>query len=304
MPSNMADCQAVLISDNVYIGGGDGYTSLESQTVMVYKINSGSWTMLPSIGKKWFGMAAVNGELVLVGGKRLSPKGVTSELAVWDEGLRSWTHPLPDMPTARHSAAVVAYQGWLIVAGGDNGYNVCLNKVEVLDICSKNWFESSSLPKGCSTMSSVISGNNMWYLSGGTSTLHINQHIFNVCLDELISHAVWQPGTHPAVDISRTMSPWQILTDTPVKNSTLSLLTLCGALLTVGGDSSSAIHLYQPSSRNWVKIGDLPTKRSQCTVVLLPNGEIFVAGGQDELRGRPHTLNRCDIATVVYEEIL
>ena len=295
MPSSMADCQAVLIGDNVYIGGGDGYTSSESQTVMLYKIHSGSWAMLLSTGKKWFSMAAVNDQLVLIGGKRLSPKGATNELAVWDEGLQSWTNPLPAMPTARHSASVVAYQGWLVVAGGDNGYNVCLNKVELLDTHSQNWFESSSLPKGCSTMSSVVSGN-MWYLSGGISTLHVNQHVFSVCLDELISQAVWQPGTHPAVAISWTMSPWQILTDTPIKNSTL--IVLHGGLLTIGGDNSSAIHLYQPSSRNWVKIGDLPTKRSQCTVVLLPNGEIFVAGGQNELTGQPHT-NRCDIATVV-----
>ena len=82
MPSNMADCQAVVIGDNVYIGGGDGYTNLQSQMVMVYEINSGSWATLPHYDKKWFGMAAVNDQLVLVGGKGLSPKGVTNELAV------------------------------------------------------------------------------------------------------------------------------------------------------------------------------------------------------------------------------
>ena len=298
MPSNMTECQAVLIGDNVYIGGGDGYTTTQSQTVMVYHIHSGSWTMLPDDGKKWFGMAAVNDQLVLVGGKKLSPKGVTSELAVWDEGLRSWTYPLPDMPTPRHSTSVVAYQGWLIVAGGDNGYNVCQNKVELLDIHSKNnnyWFESSPLLKGCSAMSSTINGS-MWYLSSGisSSTLHnANRTVFSVCLDELISQAA---STH-ATSLT-SPSPWQILTYfTPVINSTL--LTLHSALLTVGGDSSSAIHVYQPSSRNWVKIGDLPTMRSQCAAIVLPNGDIFVAGGQNELRGRPHHLNRCDIATVV-----
>ena len=295
MPSNMAECQAVLIGDNIYIGGGDGYTTTQSQTVMVYHIHSGSWAMLPNNGKKWFSMAAVNDQLVLVGGTKLSPKGVTNELAVWDEGLRSWTHPLPDMPTARHSAAVVAYQGWLIVAGGDNGRNASLNKVELLDTHSKNnWFESVPLPKGCSSMSSTINGS-IWYLSSGisSSALHnANRIVFNVCLNELISQAA---STH-ATSLT-SPSPWQILTYTPVINSTL--LTLRGALLTVGGDSSSAIHLYQPSSRNWVKIGDLPIMRSRCAAIVLPNGEIFVAGGQNVLSFRPHHLNRCDIATVV-----
>ena len=292
MPLDMTNCQAVLIGDNVYIGGGDAYITINSQILMVYHIHSGSWTMLPNNGKKWFGMAAVNDQLVLVGGKRISlPPGATSELAVWDEGSRSWTHPLPDMPTQRHSVSVITYQGWLIVAGGGNEYNASLDKVELLNTVSKKWFEGLPLPKGFSTMSSVISGN-MWYISSHLSSglLHanVNQQVFSVCLDELISQAV--SSTSPS------KSPWQILTDILVKNSTL--LTLHGALLTVGGDSSSAIHLYQPSSRSWININYLPTKRSRCAAIVLPHGEIFVAGGQNEW-GRPHNLNRCDIATIV-----
>jgi hypothetical protein len=296
----MIDCQAVVIDDNVYIGGGDGYTTSQSQTVMVYNFRSGSWARLPSNGKKWFSIAAVNGQLVQVGGKRLSSKEVTSELAVWDEGIQSWTHPFPDMPTPRHSVSVVAYQGWLVVAGGDNGYNVCLNKVELLDTHSKKWYEGSPLPKGFSIMSSVINGN-MWYLSSGISSSLLsfnraNQQVSSVCLDELISQAVLQPCTQHAASLtSALISPWQILTDTPVRNSTL--LILHGALLTVGGESIH-MHLYQPSSKSWIKMSDLPRKRSRCAAAVLSNGEIFVAGGQNEM-GRPHGLNLCDIATVM-----
>ena len=113
MSSNMSDCQAVVIGDNIYAGGGDGYTNLQSQMVMIYKIHSGSWEMLPHNGKKWFGMAAVNGQLVLVGGKQISPKRTTNQLSVWDEGLQSWTHPFPDMPTPRHSVSAVSYTNML-----------------------------------------------------------------------------------------------------------------------------------------------------------------------------------------------
>lgn len=297
MPSNMADCQAVVIGDNVYIGGGDGYTNLQSQMVMVYEINSGSWATLPHYDKKWFGMAAVNDQLVLVGGKGLSPKGVTNELAVWDEGLQSWTHPFPDMPTPRHSVSAVSYQRWLVVAGGDDHIGSNLNKVELLDTHSKKWYESSPLPKGCSTMSSIINGN-MWYLSSGVSSAlhHINRQVFSVCLDELISQATADllPGTGATSPSSP--SPWQILTDTPVINSTLCILH--GALLIVGGNRSSAIHVYQPSSGRWVKVNQLPAKRSRCACIVLPSGEIFVAGGENE-GGRHHDLNQCDIATIV-----
>ena len=300
MPSNMADCQAVVIGNHVYVGGGDGCTNLQSQLVMVYEMSSGSWATLPRYDNKWFGMAAVNDRLVLVGGKRLSPKIVTNELAVWDEGLQSWTHPFPDMPTPRHSVSAVSFQRWLVVAGGDN--LVGLNReVELLDTHSKIWYESSPLPKGCSTMSSIINGN-MWYLLSGISSRstlhHANKQVFSVCLDELISQAtaVIQPGTGATPHSSP--SPWQILTDTPVINSALCILH--GALVIVGGSHSSAIHVYQPSSGRWVKVSNLPTQRSRCACIVLPSGEIFVAGGRNELGGQPHDfLNLYNIATIM-----
>ena len=76
--------------------------------------------------------------------------------------------------------------------------------------------------------------------------------MFSVCLDELISQAVSQSATAT----SSIPSPWQTLTDPPLTNSTV--LILSGALLTVGGVDSSAIHHYQPSSRSWVKVCEMP----------------------------------------------
>ena len=58
-----------------------------------------------------------------------------------------------------------------------------------------------------------------------------------------------------------------------------------GSLLAVGGrDISSdinttAIHLYQPDTGEWVKVGDLPTPCSSCTCVMITDREILVAGG-------------------------
>ena len=99
-------------------------------------------------------------------------------------------------------------------------------------------------------------------------------NVFYVCLDELISQALSQSAGNTSPPMP---SPWQTLTDTPLTHSTV--LVLNGALLIVAGEGSSAIHRYQPSSRSWVKVGDLPTKRWQCACTVLPSGEIFVVGG-------------------------
>ena len=131
----------------------------------------------------------------------------------------------------------------------------------------------------------------MWYLSGGYSSVdQANKHVFIVCLDEFISQAV---SKTVGATLPPTPSPWQTLPETPLKNSTALILN--GALLAVGGWRSSAIHLYQPTTKNWVMVGDLPTWRGQCACAVLPSGEIFLAGGF--VSGAYNDL--VDIATVV-----
>ena len=114
------------------------------------------------------------------------------------------------------------------------------------------WYKGSPLPNECSEMSSAIDGN-MWCLSREFSFQGLNKHMFSVCLDELISQAVSQSSTATSPS---TPSPWQTLTDPLPTNSTV--LILSGALLTVGGIDSSAIDHYQPSSKSWVKVCEMP----------------------------------------------
>ena len=272
MPFPMSSSlQAIVIGNVVYVGGGYNSIGYYGATVMVYSLETGSWRTLPPYESWYFGIAAVNNQLVLVGGRSKSTHKVTNVLGVWDERSRTWTHPFPVMPTARHSPSVISYQKWLVVAGGAG--ETYSNTVELLDTLSGQWYEGSLLPNQCIEMSSTISGN-MWYLSGGISSQEANKHVFSVYLDELISQAVSQPAgaTSPP-----TPSPWQTLPETPLTRSTV--LILDGALLAVGGLRSSAIHLYRPSSKSWVKVGDLPTQRGQCACTVLPSGEMFVAGG-------------------------
>ena len=276
MPVSMISCQAVVIGDKVYVGGG--YSNSASCTVMVYNIHTGTWGELPPYGSAYFGMAAVNNQLVLVGGSNVLSGRATNVLGVWDEGSQKWTHPFPEMSTPRWYSSVVSYQRWLVVAGGNNG-NSYQRKVELLDTHLRQWYEGSPLPNKCSQMSSTINGN-MWFLTNGFS-FQENKRVFSVCLDELISQTV---SSSTCVTTSpSTPSPWQTLTDTPSTMSTVLILN--GALVSVGGNRSSAMYLYQPSSRSWVKVSDSPAKLSECACIVLPSGEIFMAGGLDQSEG-------------------
>ena len=100
MPFTMTNSiQAIVIDDQVYIGGG--YNFDNGRVVMLYTLHTGCWRTLPRYDSVWFGMAAVNKQLVLVGGAYSSNDKITNVLGVWDEGIRSWTHPYPAMPTPR-----------------------------------------------------------------------------------------------------------------------------------------------------------------------------------------------------------
>ena len=111
------------------------------------------------------------------------------------------------------------------------------------------------------------------YLLGGyTKGAIASIKVFSVCLNDLISQAVSQPASASAPP---TSSPLQSLPDTPMTSSTA--LAFNGALLAVGG--RTAIYHYQPSSRSWIRAGELPTERFQCTCVVLPSGDLYVAGG-------------------------
>ena len=257
--------QAVLVGDKVYVGGA--YSDYYSDTVMAYSLLTGSWRTLPPYGNEWFGMAVANDQLVLVGGKSMSTTKAIDLLSIWDQRSQMWTRPFPAMPTARHSLSVISYQKWLIVAGGHAG-DTYSEKVELLDSVSGQWYKGSPLPDKYWEMSSAINGN-MWYLSGGYSSQGPTKHVLSVCLDELIFQAVLQS--------SSKQSSWQTLPEAPLTHSTILILN--GALLTVGGMDSSAIHLYQPDKQSWVGVSDLPTKLWMFACIVLPSGEIFVAGG-------------------------
>ena len=289
MPNKMGDhIQAIVIDRNVFVGGGFG---ANEATVMVYSLVTGTWSTLPPYESRLFGMSAVDNKLVLVGGKSTSSGKVTNVLGVWDEQSQTWTHPFPMMPTARSSPSVISYQKWLVVAGGRDERGSYYKSVEILDTISGQWYEGSPLPSGCSQMSSAVN-RNMWYLLGGytvTSRGAIKQ-VFSVCLDELVSQAV----AHSTGTTSLSMlSPWQSLPEILLTHSTALILN--GALLAVGGWNSPVIHLYQPSSRRWVEVSDLPDQRSDCACIVLPSGEIFIAGGYIGI----YYINSVYISTIV-----
>ena len=276
---------AVVIGSQVYIGGWN------VRAVMVYDIYDDEMNELPPLDYQCYGMTAHNSQLVVVGGRHHSSYKNTNVLSVWDTERSVWTHPYPPMTIPSSRSSVISYDRFVLVVGGRGEDGNFIARVQVLDTTNRQWYQTTPLPEPCAYLTSCVIGNMVYLLGGWIREVWTrNEHAFSISLDKLISNAV-SPST------GATPSPWSTLEDLPVEFSTA--LALQGSLLAVGGRGSSAIYAYQPSSKSWVKVGDLPREQWKCGCAILPNGELLVAGGQYKEKGRIfYSSNRVNIATI------
>ena len=158
-----------------------------------------------------------------------------------------------------------------------------------MDTPIKQWYHSTPLPEslGCSHTLTATIDSTCYLIGGYINTRSSKKRVLSVSLDEFISQ-VWvsKPGSAKLSSLP-TPSLWPVLPDTPLKCSTP--LALNGILLAVGGRSEqdeiytarNTIYAYHPERKEWVKAGEMPTERAQCSCIVLPSGEIMVVGTSD-----------------------
>ena len=279
--------QSVVVEGTMYVGGGNaGDGSGNNYIVMTYDISTGKWATLPPYRARHFAMTAINNQLVLVGGVEPDNNRI-KVLGVWDANKKQWTLPYPEMPTGRSSCSAVVYKEWLVVVGGCSSTHVLLSSVEVMNTNTKKWYTGPPTPTPLSFMRTAVVGD-MCYFMCGIFFVGSTDKVYTVSLSALTSGLT-------SKEPRKNKSPkWSEVSSLLLADSTP--LSISGTLLAVGGrkefNSTTAIHLYQPDTWKWVKVGDLPTSRQDCICATITNKEILVAGGHD---GR-NTLKSTDIA--------
>ena len=263
--------QSVMVQGRLYVGGGSG--AILNDIVLKYTISSANWAELPPYQARKFGMAVINNQLVLVGG--VDGGRYSKVLGVWGADSREWTHPYPEMPTARSECSAVVYKEWLIVAGGVSGGRM-VSALEVMNTDNKQWHTGQSTPASWGGMKTAIVGDMCYFIGGYTSASGYpgTDSVYCVSMPALISQA--RTRKHSRIE-------WKAKHRQGIAQS--APLSISGSLLAVGGrdiasrNNTTEIHLYQPDTGEWVKVGDLPTPRSSCTCAMITDREILVAGG-------------------------
>jgi len=268
----------VVVEEKLYMTGSTDDADY-SYSVLEYEPGEDKWLKLNQYKCELFAMVALNNKLTLVGGREQYTGYMSNQIAVWEKKGESneWTHPYPPMLTSRSSPAIATYNQWLVVAGGryfgDGAKD--LDAVELLNTDTRQWLSAAPLPVKCSLLTSAVVHNEL-FLIGGT----LNEQALAVSL--------------PDITQSDSNMTWRTLPALPLEAS--SAIALRGSLLAVGGRKSNvystAIHVYQPSTNDWNKVGDLPAERSSCSCALLPSGYLMVAGG---VNSSGHRSSRVDM---------
>ena len=290
MPFAMSDyLQSVVVQGTVYVGGGCSSNAAEHvQVVMAFDITSGKWTTLPPYRTRNFAMTAINNQLVLVGGE--DHGGYSKVLGVWGADNKQWTHPYPGMHTARSHCSAVVYNEWLVVAGGVAGWKR-LSSIEVMNIDSKQWFAGPPTPTPWQYMKTATVGDVCYFMGGRTTSSFFGTNkVYSVSLSALTTELNSNNASTSETQLWKEISGLQTVRSSP--------LSISGSLLAVGGrdkkrKSMTVIHLYVPGTGEWVKVGDLPAPRYNCTCAMITDGEMLVAGGYGDSR-----LKRMDIALI------
>ena len=273
--------QSVVIEDVLYVGGGSagrGY----SCTVMAYHIHEQKWHKLKPFSACNYAMvAASNSQLILVGGISKRGCGVTNTLGVWDAGGSKWMFPYSPMPTPRSHASAVAYDRFVLVAGG-RSKNGKLFTVEVLDTTTNMWYGASPTPTPWSSMKSAVVGD-MWYIMGGFSAEETaTDAVYGISLPALLFHCNSKPSSGTAASPSSVWKtlPW-------LRHTSSAPLAIGSKLFAVGGVSNndvarvSTMFYLQSEASKWIPAGQMLTPTSQCSCAVSTDGLIFLTGSQE-----------------------
>ena len=264
----------------------NGKVYFEANTLIIYEYTSDShsWIELPRPPGYMYGITALSKKLALIGDKAVS---------IWSSETKKWTkYNNAGIPTARTCPAVTGYEHYVIVAGGVPERNIqSTTAVEILDTTSGKWYAAPPMPYNGLEIQSVIIGQYLYLHLRLRGALTLSKSMLRVSLPILLSNAM--SGRN------RDASVWEKLPSLPFCRG--APFCIGNMLLTAGGTPSGSagtamsalkiksykvvtdIHLFNPHTNQWVKVGDLPKPYFNFSCIYISPGKILVTGGEIDL---------------------
>ena len=290
---------ALVIARNVYICGGVCPDVASARVVQVYDLDKATWTKLPPAPQYYSQAAAINKQLVLIGGREASSRTITNTVSTWTG--QGWQQDIPAMPTKRGRPSVTTYNTYLMVAGGmaeDN--QTLLGSIDVMDTTTRQWYTpvNLQLPRPMYGMQITVSATHICVASAGI--------VYDATTNTgTSSKSVWElpVSTLSKVLVGEDSDPHQWTEIAPTPHCLSTLLQDTAHPLAVGGcddsdKSTTDIAVYDCHSNKWSTVGQLLEPRTRCTAVSLSRRSFLVCGGASDARDINTLLSSVEVISV------
>ena len=292
MEGEKAPCKMTGNSSNSAIDGTTLYIRQANRSVYSYTISTSSWSRLPDSPTDICPSVIINNLLTLVGGDH---RGTTTNqlFSLTGEGSgRRWTEKFPPMPTKRWGSTALCTGTALIVAGGGTKQFSDLKTVEVMNTETEQWSTAADLPQPLWLAPAAVCGDHVYILGRSNKVMYTCSvlTLIQSCKSFLASirnrdARVWKEAAAPSVMETTCVS-------------------IHGQLLAIGGldsdeKSTTAIHMYNPTTDSWEVISQMGTPRCRCIAAVLPNNQLMVGGGNTGIAYDTRT-NSVEFATIEY----
>ena len=240
---------------------------------LMYECNKDQWSLLPELPYAYFSLVTVSDrkQLLAIGGivNNNGVAGITNKVFLWNEEKRKWTTPYLNMPTARCKCSSICHGSTVIVAGGITCRDPCTltRAVEVLHIKEHSLFTKSywsvveELPLVVYQAIPLIVDDKLYFATGYSDHVSSTCNIVTASLPELLQSSNKNTSSSQV---------WHKLSDMPY--SSFCINHYQGRLIKFGGgycieklgqdtllwQSVPLIHIYNPDTRTWDCVGEIP----------------------------------------------
>ena len=300
LPVPMRLAHATVINDTLYIGGGSCTTGNDEYLMFSYKLIDDQWRMLPVLPQRYVVPTNINNDISYIGGVDRSTNTTTNKVITLLNN--QWTIHYPNMTTARRNHAVVSYQHYTIVAGGEGEDGSTLDTIEVFNCNNYQWtILSTHLPLPMKFINATICNQSFIIAGYDGADGRAYNGTFIITMDSLV-------GTEQEHSLTSSTSEhdnkWSQLFKTPYFNTTIVPNTTPPVI--IGGMDQQGkvvnnISLYDDSSNSWRTVSSLPISCARATVATI-NNIMIVAGGYTDY-STIETANATTLTSVVLGQL-
>lgn len=185
------------------------------------------------------------------------------------------------LPTRMHSHGVHAFGHCVYVVGGVSDKGSFHGRVWRLDVSSASaWVRLASMPRPRSGFGSAVLYGHIFVVGGWDGTTHLRcVQCYDVRRDVWVSTAPMPTRRYALACVAARGLLYAIgggMRDGNATGETISLGNHHGRIA-----ASTVVEVYNPRDNTWRRLPSLRTARMACTCVVMPDGRVWVMGGQD-----------------------